>query len=48
MNLINQMLLTVVLTCVAVILLGAMIFPTAFGTWLRQIDDTRYEYTINE
>ncbi len=48
MNLVNQLLLTAVLTCVAVMMLGAMSFPAEFGRWLRQIDDTRYEYTINE
>lgn len=48
MNLVNQMLLTVVLVCTSLLLIGSMISPIAFGTWLRMIDESRYTYTMEE
>lgn len=48
MNIINQMLLTVLLTCASVILLGAMLMPTQFGGWLQLIDNARYEFTMEQ
>jgi hypothetical protein len=48
MNIVNQILLTILLILVSALFLRSMFDPTGFGEWLKQIDDARYEYTINE
>lgn len=47
MNVVNQMLLTALLFLATVCLLGSMMAPTLFGSWLQKIDNGRYEF-INE
>jgi hypothetical protein len=48
MNIVNQMLLTVLLFSLGVFMLSAMMAPTLFGDWLQKIDEARYEYTMCE
>jgi len=46
MNIVNQMLLTVILFCASVILVVAMVSPDRFGNWLQKIDNARYEFMM--
>lgn len=48
MNFVNQVLLTAILFLVCVHVISAMFFPTAYGLWLKKIDDARYEYMVGE
>ncbi len=48
MNVLNQILTAIILACMIGLFLLSIAAPDKFGKWLQRIDESRYEFTMDQ